>query len=69
MMPSGLTSISSGSMGARRAFAASGEKASLERPWYERVQSTWREPSSKYTFWSLRPEVKSGVSGEIVSEG
>lgn len=32
MMPSGLTSISSGSMGASSAFAASGEKASEERP-------------------------------------
>ena len=67
MMPSGLTSISSGSMGASRVLAASGENAAVERPWNERVQSTWRSPSSRRTFWSLRPEVRSGVSGEIVS--
>ena len=66
-MPSGLISISSGSMGASSAFAASGENASLERPWNERAQSTWLWPSSRTTFWSLRPEVRSGVSGEIVS--
>ena len=66
-MPSGLISISSGCMGASRALAASGENASVERPWKERVQSTWRSPSSRTTFWSFRPPVKSGTSAAIVS--
>ena len=67
MMPSGLTSMSSGSIGASSAFAASGENASRERPWNERCQSTGPLPSSTTRFWSLRPEVRSDVSDELVS--
>ena len=62
-MPSGLTSISSGSMGARRMLAVSFEKASLESPWKEFVQSTWRAPSSRMRGWSFRPLVRSDISG------
>ena len=64
-MPSGLTSMSSGSMGASKMLAASLEKASLERPWNDRVQSTWRAPSSRITGSSLRPLVRSDSSGEV----
>lgn len=67
MMPSGLTSISAGSMGASSALAASGENASLERPWKDRVQSTCLSPSSALILWSLNPEVKSGTSTGMVS--
>lgn len=40
--------------------AASLGKDSEERPWKERVQSTWRAPSSRRTGWSERPFVRSG---------
>lgn len=38
-MPSGLTSMSSGSSGACRMAAASGAKADVPSPWYDCVQS------------------------------
>ena len=59
-MPSGFTSMSLGSIGARRILAASLGKDSVERPWKERVQSTWRAPSSSSTGWSEKPSVRSG---------
>lgn len=62
-MPSGLTSMSSGAKGARRMSAASLGKGSAARPWNDRVQSTWRAPSSRMTGWSLRPAVRSVSSG------
>lgn len=39
-IPSGLTSISSGVIGARSASLASGENASEESPWNDLAQST-----------------------------
>ena len=47
-------------MGASRMSAASLGKDSEERPWKERVQSTWRAPSSRRTGWSESPSVRSG---------
>jgi hypothetical protein len=58
-MPSGLHSTSSAGMGARSTSAASLEKGSALRPWKERVQSTWRVPSSRMRGSSARPVVKS----------
>lgn len=58
-MPSGLHSTSSTGMGARSTSAASLEKGWADRPWKERVQSTWREPSSRIRGSSARPVVRS----------
>jgi hypothetical protein len=44
-MPSGLTSTSSWTVGARRISDCSGVKDMLPRPWYERVQSIAGTPS------------------------
>lgn len=69
-MPSGLHSTSSRAMGARSTSAASLEKGCAERPWKERVQSTWRAPSSRIKGSSARPVVRSemgeGGSVEVV---
>lgn len=62
-MPSGLHSTSSAGMGARSTSAASLEKGSALRPWKERVQSTWRAPSSRMRGSSARPVVKSEMGG------
>ena len=64
MIPSGLTSMSSGKTGCSSASAASLEKASVESPWKERDQSTCRLPSSRTMGSSLRPLVRSGKSDE-----
>lgn len=61
--PSGFTSMSSWAKGARRMSAASLGKGSAARPWNDRVQSTWRVPSSRMMGWSLRPAVRSVNSG------
>ena len=68
-MPSGLHSTSSAGMGARSTSAASLEKGSALRPWKERVQSTWREPSLRIRGSSARPVVRSvrGVCSFIES--
>lgn len=58
MIPSGLTSTSFGSKGARSIFAASGGKASVERPWKDRAQSTCLDPSSRIKGLSYRPSVR-----------
>ena len=68
-MPSGLTSISSASRGASKASWASFEKASAERPWNERCQSTWRAPSSSSMGLSVKPAVRSGKGFVAVPEG
>lgn len=60
-MPSGLHSMSSTGMGARSTSAASLEKGCALRPWKERVQSTWREPSSRIKGTSARPLVRSVI--------
>jgi hypothetical protein len=69
-MPSGLHSMSSTGMGARSTSAASLEKACADKPWKERVQSTWREPSSRIRGSSAKPVVRSvrGVCSFIESE-
>lgn len=51
--------MSSTGMGARSRSAASFEKGWTLRPWKERVQSTWREPSSRTRGSSARPVVRS----------
>lgn len=68
IMPSGLISISWGSMGAMRAFAASGLKASVDSPWNDLAQSTWRSPSSKITGSSDIPSERSEVTGTFELE-
>ena len=45
MIPSGLTSTSSGSSGCRSTAAASAENGCADSPWYDRVQSTYPGPS------------------------
>ena len=48
--------------------AASLEKASLDSPWNERVQSTCRAPSSRIMGSSLRPLARSANSGDVELE-
>jgi hypothetical protein len=64
-MPSGFTSTSAGAMGARRTSAAFGGKASVERPWKDRDQSTWdgEEDSSRRRGASSRPSVRLDIEG------
>jgi len=68
-MPSGLHSTSSGEMGARSTSAASLEKGWALRPWKERVQSTWRAPSSRMSGSSARPVVRSEMGDWSFIEG
>lgn len=56
-------------MGASSTSAASREKGWAERPWKERVQSTWRWPSSRIRGSSARPDVRSVVGGWVSGEG
>lgn len=61
MIPSGLHSTSSKGMGARRTSAASLEKGCADSPWKDRVQSTWRCPSSRMMGSSARPDERSWI--------
>lgn len=57
-IPSGLISMSSGCSSACRIALCSAVKGELERPWYERVQSTCRSLSSRVGGGSTRPSVR-----------
>lgn len=69
-MPSGLTSTSSSTMGARRTSAASLEKGWEESPWKERVQSTGdfvESGGGRSRGSSERPWVREEVVGLLVA--
>lgn len=61
MIPSGLISTSSIATGSSSISAASLANGSADSPWNERVQSTWRMPSSRIKGSSESPPVKSWI--------
>jgi hypothetical protein len=67
-MPSGLISMSSGCSSACRIALCSAVKGALERPWYERVQSTWRSLSLSVGGGSIRPSVRERRDAEVPAE-
>lgn len=67
-IPSGLISMSSGWSSAWRIALCSAVKGALERPWYERVQSTCRSLSSRVGGGSTSPSVRERRAPEVAGE-